>query len=116
MSASIKFERRGRFDPHQRLHKRVARSAVSAARSTRVIPSCSRLSPIPVGAGFVDGLARPGGNATGFTTFEYGIGAKWLELLKQIAPGATRSAVFHHLGRHRTVRRDQSRGIIGDIP
>ena len=40
----------------------------------------------PVGAGFVDSLARPGGNATGFTTFEYGISGKWLELLKQIAP------------------------------
>ena len=48
----------------------------------------------PVGAGFVDSLARPGGNATGFTMFEYGIGAKWLELLKQIAPGVTRAAVL----------------------
>jgi len=48
----------------------------------------------PVGAGFVDSLARPGGNATGFMSFEYGIGAKWLELLKQIAPGVTRVAVL----------------------
>ena len=40
----------------------------------------------PVGAGFVDSLARPGGNATGFSHFEYGISGKWLELLKQIAP------------------------------
>ena len=40
----------------------------------------------PVGAGFVDSLARPGGNATGFTQFEYGIGAKWLELLKRSRP------------------------------
>ena len=42
----------------------------------------------PVGAGFVESLARPGGNATGFTMFEFGMSGKWLELLKQIAPGA----------------------------
>jgi ABC-type uncharacterized transport system substrate-binding protein len=48
----------------------------------------------PVGAGFVESLARPGGNATGFTFFEYGISAKWLELLKQVAPGVTRVAVL----------------------
>ncbi len=48
----------------------------------------------PVGAGFVDSLARPGGNATGFTLFEYGMSGKWLELLKQIAPGVTRVAVL----------------------
>ena len=44
--------------------------------------------------GFVESLARPGGNATGFTPFEYGIGAKWLELLKEIAPSVTRAAVL----------------------
>ena len=48
----------------------------------------------PVGAGFVDSLARPGGNATGFIQFEYGMSGKWLELLKQIAPGVTRAAVL----------------------
>ena len=48
----------------------------------------------PVGAGFVDSLARPGGNATGFMNFEYSIGGKWLELLKEIAPGVTRVAVI----------------------
>jgi putative ABC transport system substrate-binding protein len=47
----------------------------------------------PVGAGFVDSLARPGGNITGFTSYEYGLGAKWLEVLKQIAPNVTRVAV-----------------------
>ena len=47
----------------------------------------------PVGAGFVDSLARPGGNVTGFMIFEYSMGGKWLELLKQIAPGVTRAAV-----------------------
>ena len=48
----------------------------------------------PVGAGFVETLARPGGNITGFTMFEYGISPKWLELLKQIAPHVTRAAVL----------------------
>jgi putative ABC transport system substrate-binding protein len=49
--------------------------------------------PDPVGAGFVDSLARPGGNVTGFTGFEYGIGGKWLELLKEAAPRLTRGGV-----------------------
>jgi hypothetical protein len=48
----------------------------------------------PVGAGFVTSLAKPGGNATGFVAFEYTIGAKWLELLKEIAPHVTRAAVL----------------------
>jgi putative tryptophan/tyrosine transport system substrate-binding protein len=50
--------------------------------------------PDPVGAGFVDSLARPGGNATGFLLFEYGISVKWVELLKEIAPHVTRVAVI----------------------
>jgi putative ABC transport system substrate-binding protein len=48
----------------------------------------------PVGAGIVETLARPGGNATGFTVFEYGIAGKWLELLKEIAPSVTRAAII----------------------
>jgi len=48
----------------------------------------------PVGSGFVDSLARPGGNATGFLLFEYSLSGKWLELLKQIAPSVTRAAVL----------------------
>jgi putative ABC transport system substrate-binding protein len=48
----------------------------------------------PVGAGFVQSLARPGGNATGFTNYEYSMSGKWVELLKQIAPHVTRVAVF----------------------
>ena len=48
----------------------------------------------PVGAGYVDSLARPGGNATGFTNFEYAMGGKWLELLKELAPNLTRAAVI----------------------
>jgi putative tryptophan/tyrosine transport system substrate-binding protein len=50
--------------------------------------------PDPVGAGFVDSLARPGGNATGFAVFEYGISGKWLELLKQMAPAVTQAGVI----------------------
>jgi len=63
-------------------------------RATRTIPVVFVVVPDPVGAGFVNSLARPGGNATGFIQFEYGISGKWLELLKQIAPGVTRAAVL----------------------
>jgi putative ABC transport system substrate-binding protein len=52
----------------------------------------------PVGTGYVASLARPGGNATGFTQFEYTLSAKWLQLLKEIAPGITRAAVLRELG------------------
>jgi putative tryptophan/tyrosine transport system substrate-binding protein len=62
-------------------------------RATRTVPIVFAATPDPVGAGFVDSLARPGGNITGFTPYEYGIGAKWLEVLKQIAPSVTRVAV-----------------------
>src|SRR5262249_35227371 len=61
---------------------------------TRTVPIVFAHCVDPVGAGFVDSLARPGGNATGFVLFEYGIGAKWLELLKEIAPNVTRVAVL----------------------
>jgi putative ABC transport system substrate-binding protein len=63
-------------------------------RATRTVPIVFVLVPDPVGAGFVDTLARPGANITGFTQFDYGIGAKWLELLKEIAPNTTRAAVI----------------------
>ena len=58
------------------------------------IPIVFTIVPDPVGAGLVDSLARPGGNATGFTSFAYDIGGKWLELLKEIAPRVTRAAVI----------------------
>jgi ABC-type uncharacterized transport system substrate-binding protein len=69
--------------------------AVSALRqSTGTVPIVFVLAIDPVGAGNVTSLARPGGNATGFLLFEYSISGKWLELLKQIAPGVTRVAVL----------------------
>ena len=61
---------------------------------TRTVPIVFPVIVDPVGAGFVESLARPGGNATGFTAFEYGMSGKWLELLKQIAPGVVRAAVL----------------------
>ena len=63
-------------------------------QATRTVPIVFVIVIDPVGAGFVDSLARPGGNATGFLMFEYGLSGKWLELLKQIAPGVTRAAVL----------------------
>ena len=66
----------------------------SLLQATRTVPIVFTGTPDPVGAGFVESLARPGGNATGFTIFEYGISGKWLELLKEIAPYVTRVAVI----------------------
>jgi putative ABC transport system substrate-binding protein len=63
-------------------------------QATRTVPVVFVLVPDPVGAGFVDSLARPGGNVTGFTQFEYSMSVKWLELLKQLAPSVTRAAVL----------------------
>ncbi len=67
-------------------------------QATRTVPIVFPVAADPVAAGFVDSLARPGGNATGFMDFEYGMAAKWLELLKQIAPNATRVAVLRDPG------------------
>jgi putative ABC transport system substrate-binding protein len=61
---------------------------------TRTVPIVFAIVGDPVGAGFVNSLARPGGNVTGFMSFEYGLGGKWLELLKEIKPGVTRVAVL----------------------
>ena len=68
--------------------------AAPLLQATRTVPIVFVIVPDPVGAGFVDSLARPGGNATGFTSFEYGLSAKWLELLKEIAPGVKRVGVL----------------------
>jgi ABC-type uncharacterized transport system substrate-binding protein len=69
-------------------------SDASGQRGDARVPIVFTQTPDPVGAGFVESLAQPGGNATGFTQFEYGISAKWLELLKEIAPFVTRAAVL----------------------
>jgi putative ABC transport system substrate-binding protein len=63
-------------------------------RTTRTVPVVFAYVADPVGAGFVESLARPGGNATGFIQFEYSLSAKWLELLKEVTPGLTRAAVL----------------------
>jgi putative tryptophan/tyrosine transport system substrate-binding protein len=74
---------------------------VSTSAAMGALQQMTRSVPIvfvnlvdPVGAGYVESLARPGGNATGFTAFEYGLSGKWLELLKEIAPSVTRAAVL----------------------
>jgi ABC-type uncharacterized transport system substrate-binding protein len=72
-------------------------SVQALQRATRTVPIVFANVADPVGAGFVDTLARPGGNATGFTPFEYGLSGKWLELLKEIAPRVTRVAVLRDL-------------------
>jgi ABC-type uncharacterized transport system substrate-binding protein len=63
-------------------------------KATRAVPIVFALTLDPVGAGIVESLSQPGGNATGFLQFEYSLSGKWLELLKQIAPGVTRVAVL----------------------
>jgi putative ABC transport system substrate-binding protein len=63
-------------------------------QATRSIPVVFTIVPDPVGAGFVDSLARPGGNATGFASFEYSIGGKWVDLLKEVSPQLKRVAVL----------------------
>ncbi len=71
-----------------------AASAGPLLQTTRSIPVVFTVVPDPVAAGFVDSLAHPRGNATGFTSFEYGVAAKWLELLKEVAPGVMRVGVL----------------------
>ena len=73
----------------------------TASTATSALQETTRSVPIvfvnvtdPVGAGYVESLARPGGNITGFSSFEYEFSGKWLELLKEIAPGVTRVAVL----------------------
>ncbi len=87
-------------------------------QATRTVPIVFTQVPDPVGAGFVDSLARPGGNATGFIQFEYSLSGKWLELLKEIAPGVTRAAVLRDPAmslRDRPVRGDPVRGALARV-
>jgi putative ABC transport system substrate-binding protein len=69
-------------------------SLVHILQATRTIPIVFPFAADPVGSGLVESLSRPGGNATGFLVFEYDLSAKWLELLKEIAPDVTRTAVL----------------------
>ena len=69
-------------------------TGLAALQTRHDIPIVFTIAPDPVGAGFVDSLAQPGGNVTGFMQFEYSLSAKWLELLKEIAPSVTRAAVL----------------------
>jgi putative ABC transport system substrate-binding protein len=71
-----------------------SQSVAALQQTTRTVPIVFASVVDPVGAGFVASLARPGGNATGFTLFEYSLSGKWLELLKEIAPNLTRIAVL----------------------
>jgi putative tryptophan/tyrosine transport system substrate-binding protein len=74
-------------------------SAVAALQQqTRALPIVFVQVVDPVGGGFVESLAAPGGNVTGFTQFEYGISGKWLELLKELAPSVTRVAILRDPG------------------
>jgi putative ABC transport system substrate-binding protein len=69
-------------------------AVTSLLQESRAVPVVFTLVADPVGAGYVKSLAHPGGNVTGFTNFEYSIGGKWLQLLKEIAPNVTRVAVL----------------------
>ena len=69
-------------------------SVAALQRVTRTLPIVFVTVTDPAGAGLVDNLSQPGGNTTGFMLFEYSLSGKWLELLKQIAPGVTRAAVL----------------------
>jgi len=80
--------------PHVILSSTGTTTTAPLLEATRTLPIVFVLTVDPVGAGFVASLARPGGNATGFLMFEYGLSAKWLELLKQVAPGVKRVAVL----------------------
>jgi putative ABC transport system substrate-binding protein len=106
---NVQFDERSRAGDADRIRKLAAELAGPAPEvilaigsdslaqllgATRTVPLVFILVPDPVGAGFVDSLAQPGGNATGFLVFEYSLAGKWLELLKEVAPGVTRVAVL----------------------
>jgi ABC transporter substrate binding protein len=84
-------------------------------QATRTVPIVFAYVPDPVGAGFVDSLARPGRNATGFTPFEYSMSGKWLELLKEITPSDASGCHSgpRHIHRARTVCSNPGRSVVG---
>jgi putative ABC transport system substrate-binding protein len=76
----------------------VGATTAALQQASRTVPIVYAQGIDPVGNGYADSLARPGGNATGFIQFEYGLAGKWMELLKEIAPGVTRVAVLREPG------------------
>jgi putative ABC transport system substrate-binding protein len=111
---NIRYDYRTRTERNYDLIRRLASELValapdvilvSGSQNVQVLQQATRTIPLvfagvtdPVGAGFVESLARPGGNTTGFTSFEYGLSTKWLELLKEIAPRVTRVGVLREKG------------------
>src|SRR5262249_48629205 len=110
----VRYEHRSRSAGNVELARRNAAELVAlgpdvilvgSATNLELLQQATRTVPIvfagvtdPVGAGYVESLARPGGNTTGFIAFEYGISAKWVELLKEIAPRVTRAGVLRTQG------------------
>ena len=90
----------------------VGGTVAALLQATRTVPIVFAQGIDPVGNGYAESLARPGGNATGFIQFEYGMAGKWMELLKEIAPGMTRVACSARTRscRHRTVGDHSGRG------
>ena len=74
-----------------------ATPVASLLEATHTVPIVFTIVVDPIGAGFVEKLSRPGGNATGFMMFDYSLSGKWLELLKQVAPNVTQAAVVRDL-------------------
>jgi putative ABC transport system substrate-binding protein len=110
---NVRYEHRARAAGNVERARRLASELVSitdvilvgGATNIEALQQATQTIPIvfagltdPVGAGYVDSLARPGGNTTGFTAFEYGMGAKWVELLNEIAPRVTRAGVMRQQG------------------
>ena len=86
-------------------------------QATRTVPIVFPIASDPVGSGFVESLARPGGNATGFLSTEFSMAAKWVELLKEIAPSVTRVAVLRDAmqgGRAESVRSGADRRSLAE--
>ena len=87
-----------RYKPAQKENSHEFKSVHRLLEASRTVPIVFAQGLDPVGAGFVESLARPGGNATGFTQFEYSLSGKWLEMLKEVAPGVTRVGVLREAG------------------
>jgi putative ABC transport system substrate-binding protein len=102
---NIRIDTRWTAGDTDRMRKHAAELvALAPLEASRTTPIVFTLTVDPVGAGIVASLARPGGNVTGFTGYEYGLGRKWLELLKEIAPRVTRAAILEMRASHQPTR------------